>query len=134
VSGNAILATKETVFYYNIFVKVHKVVVRHLLYGWGKWLYLQRETLIKKTANYATVLSCKCDDKYTHIRREINKSNLPNTVLAERHKVSLNTVSKWKKRNFVEDVSSRPHNIEYALTAVQEALVVSIRNTTWASR
>lgn len=69
-----------------------------------------------------------------HIRREINKSNLPNTVLAGQHKVSLNTVSKWKKREFMEDASSRPHHIEYALTPVQEALVVSIRNTTWASR
>lgn len=69
-----------------------------------------------------------------HIRCEINKSNLPNTVLAERHKVSVNTVSKWKRRDSVDDVSSRPHNIEYALTPVQKALVVSIRNTTWASR
>lgn len=69
-----------------------------------------------------------------HIRREINKSNLPNTVLAEQHKVSLNTVSKWKNRDSFEDASSRPHNIEYALTPVQETLVVSIRNTTWASR
>ena len=69
-----------------------------------------------------------------HIRREINKSNLPNHVLAERHKVSVNTIIKWKKRDSMEDASSRPHNIEYALTPVHEALVVSIRNTTWASR
>ncbi len=34
----------------------------------------------------------------------------------------------------MEDASSRPHHIEYALIPVQEALVVSIRNTTWASR
>ena len=69
-----------------------------------------------------------------HIRREINKSDLPNTVLAELHKVSVNTVRKWKKRDSAYDVSSRPHKIEYALTQIQKALVVSIRKITWASR
>jgi transposase InsO family protein len=45
--------------------------------------------------------------------------------------VSAQTVSKWKNRGFTSDLSSRPHNIKYALSELEEGLIVSLRSTTW---
>ena len=49
------------------------------------------------------------------LRSEINKSNLPYSVLATQYGISENTVGKWKNRIEFEDKSSRPNTIKYAL-------------------
>jgi hypothetical protein len=46
--------------------------------------------------------------------------------LASRFNVSQKTVSKWKNRDFIEDVSCAPHNIKYALTALENALAIRL--------
>lgn len=69
-----------------------------------------------------------------HIRSDIRKSDMRNTDLARRYGVSENTVSKWRNREFQEDASSRPHNIQYAIDELTEALIVSIRKSLWNSR
>lgn len=48
--------------------------------------------------------------------------------------VSEQTLSKWANRDFVEDKSSRPHTIHYSYTDLEEALVVSLRRSTWFSK
>ena len=47
-----------------------------------------------------------------HIREIIQKSNLTNVELAKNYNLNVKTISKWKHRNFIEDKSSRPHNIK----------------------
>lgn len=68
-----------------------------------------------------------------HYRSEICNSNLSNVDLAEMHKVSLNTISKWKNRDTFEDKSSRPLNIAYSLNQIEKAVVISTRKATWFS-
>lgn len=69
-----------------------------------------------------------------NIRRQIKENNSSsNKELAQRFAISTQTVSKWRNRNFQTDVSSRPKNIQYALSAEQQALLVSIRRSTWFS-
>ena len=50
-----------------------------------------------------------------HFRKEINKSNLTQKAMAENYQVSMPTIAKWRKRDSLEDKSSRPHTIHYAL-------------------
>lgn len=69
-----------------------------------------------------------------HIRSDIRKSDMRNAELARRYGGSENTVSKWWNRECQEDTSSRPHNIQYAIDEVTEALIVSIRKSLWNSR
>lgn len=69
-----------------------------------------------------------------HIRSDIRKSDMQNAELARRYGVSENTVSKWRNRECQEDASSRPHNIQYAIAEVTEALIVPIRKSLWNSR
>ena len=69
-----------------------------------------------------------------HIRSDIRKSDMRNAELARRYGVSENTVSKWRNRECQEDAISRPHNIQYAIYEVTEALIVSIRKSLWNSR
>jgi len=69
-----------------------------------------------------------------NIRWQIKENNaLSNEELAQRFATSPQTVSKWRNREFQTDVSSRPKNIQYALSAEQKALLVSIRSSTWFS-
>jgi len=52
-----------------------------------------------------------------NIRLQIQKCfSVSNAALATRFNVSGQTVSKWRHRDFVQDASSRPKNIEYALS------------------
>ena len=62
-----------------------------------------------------------------HVREQICKSSKTNVSLAEQFNVSTQTVSKWKNRESMQDRSSRPDNIRYALTELERALAVSIR-------
>jgi transposase InsO family protein len=67
-----------------------------------------------------------------NIRLQIQKcSSDSNAALATRFNVSNQTVSKWRHRNFLHDASSRPKNIEYALSELETALIVSIRRSSW---
>jgi len=66
-----------------------------------------------------------------NIRTQIQTNSVTNSELASRFNVSQQTVSKWRNRDFVEDVSCAPHNIKYALTALEKALAISLRSSTW---
>jgi transposase-like protein len=69
-----------------------------------------------------------------HIRRQIQDNFLfSNEKLAAQFGISPQTVSKWKNRDFQTDVSCRPKNIEYALSELQQVLIVCIRKITWFS-
>lgn len=60
-----------------------------------------------------------------------NNSTCPNGILAERYNVSNQTISKWKNRDCVQDKSSRPKNINYTLSDIEQQLIISIRQSTW---
>ena len=64
-------------------------------------------------------------------REQIQKCSQTNESLAERFNISKQTASKWRNRVFVEDVSSRPKNIEYSLNELETALSISIRRCSW---
>lgn len=66
------------------------------------------------------------------IRSEI-QSNLcsTNQELARRFMTSIHTVSKWRNRKFTTDASSVPKNIKYGLSELEQALVVSVRRSSW---
>jgi transposase-like protein len=66
-----------------------------------------------------------------NIREQIQNNSAKNSELALRFNISTQTVSKWKNRNFTQDASCSPLNIEYALTDLERALAISIRNSTW---
>ncbi len=66
-----------------------------------------------------------------HIRKQIKESSLTNFELFEKFNISIATISKWKNRETVEDRSSRPKNIIYALDELEQGLAISIRKTTW---
>ena len=51
-----------------------------------------------------------------HLRKIIQNSDLTNVQLADKDNVNIKTIAKHKNRDFIEDKSSRPHNIKYALT------------------
>lgn len=64
-------------------------------------------------------------------REQIQKCSDRNQVIAERFNISKQTASKWRNRGFITDASSRPKNIEYALTELETALLISIRRSSW---
>jgi transposase-like protein len=66
-----------------------------------------------------------------NIRQQIQNSTLSNEDNSSRFGVSKQTVSKWKNREFTQDLSSRPHNIEYGLSELEQALVISLRSSSW---
>jgi hypothetical protein len=66
-----------------------------------------------------------------HIRKQIKKSSLKNIESAETFNTSVATISKWRNRQELEDKSSRPCNIIYALNELEQGLAISIRKTTW---
>lgn len=70
-----------------------------------------------------------------NIRKSIQLccSTTSNADLAIQFNTSVNTISKWKNRDFIDDVTSRPNNINYALTDLEKVLIISIRKTSWIS-
>jgi len=66
-----------------------------------------------------------------NIRQQIQTSDSRNEDISVRFGVSVQTVSKWSNRDFTEDLSSKPHNIEYGLNDLEQAIVISARSTTW---
>lgn len=65
------------------------------------------------------------------LRSEINKSNLPNNILAENFGVSKNTICKWKNRDSLADKSSRPSVIHYSLSDLEMTIAIELRVLTW---
>ena len=65
------------------------------------------------------------------LRSEINKSNLPNNILAEKYGVSKNTICKWKNRKNFKDKSSKPFIIHYSLSDLDMLIAVQLRVLTW---
>jgi len=66
-----------------------------------------------------------------HVREIIQNSDLTNTELAAKYNVNVQTISKWRNREFIEDKSSRPDNINYALTPLEKELIRVVRTLTW---
>lgn len=63
------------------------------------------------------------------IRALIQASAEPNTVLAKRFGVGVETIARWKRRDTVEDGSHTPHRLQTTLTPEQEAIVLVLRKT-----
>jgi transposase InsO family protein len=68
-----------------------------------------------------------------NIRTQLQSNIGSNSELAAKFQISEQTVSKWKNRTFIKDASSRPLSIAYALTDIEEALIVSLRKSSWGS-
>ncbi len=66
-----------------------------------------------------------------HVRAIIQKSQLTDVELAEKYSVNVKTKAKHRSRDFVEDKSSKPHKIEYALSPFEKELIRVIRVLTW---
>ncbi len=66
-----------------------------------------------------------------HFCKQIKESSAKNFELAGIFNTSMATISKWKNREELQHRSSRPHKIVYALNEIEQALCISIRNTTW---
>jgi len=66
-----------------------------------------------------------------NIRFQIQNISAINSEIAHRFNISEQTVSKWKNRDFLEDVSSKPLHIEYALSGLEQALILSLRKSSW---
>ena len=67
----------------------------------------------------------------SHTREMIQKSDLNNVELATIYNVNVKTISKHKSRNFLEDKSSRPNKIHYALSPLDKELIRVVRTLTW---
>ena len=63
------------------------------------------------------------------IRRELRKSSLSISALAQKHNLTRATVRKWRGRESVEDRSHRPHELHARLSPLQEEVVVELRKT-----
>jgi transposase InsO family protein len=61
------------------------------------------------------------------IRRELQASKEPTSVLAQRYNLTPTTVDKWRKRDSTEDASHRPHTLHANLSPAQETIVVELR-------
>lgn len=66
-----------------------------------------------------------------NIRNQIQNNSASNSELASRFQISRQTVSKWKNRDCTKDASSKPLNIEYALSELEKAIVISLRKSSW---
>ncbi len=66
-----------------------------------------------------------------HVREIIQQSNLTNVELTNNYNVNVKTIAKHKNRDFLNDKSSRPKRIHYALTPLEKELIKVIRTMTW---
>lgn len=67
------------------------------------------------------------------LRSKINKSKKTNKALSIQYGISEKTVAKWKDRTELTDKSSRPANINYSLTQLEQLIAVNLRVLTWWS-
>jgi len=63
------------------------------------------------------------------IRAEIQASDEPAWIMAERCGISEQTVWKWRKRDSVQNRSHTAHRLQTTLTPAQEAVAVALRKT-----
>ncbi len=64
-----------------------------------------------------------------HVREIIQQSNLTNVELANNYNVNVKKLSpSIKNRDFLNDKSSRPKRIHYALTPLEKELIKVVRN------
>ncbi len=65
--------------------------------------------------------------------RQLIQGNIlsSNIELASQYGTSMQTISKWRNRDFTQDASCVPKNIVYALSDTETALTISLRSTTW---
>lgn len=68
-----------------------------------------------------------------NIRCQLQNNPGTNSEFASRFNISQQTVSKWRNRDFAQDASCRPFNIQYALTDFEKALIKSLRVSSWGS-
>jgi len=68
-----------------------------------------------------------------NIRLQLQNNSSTNSELASRFDISQQTVSKWKNRDFIQDSSCSPLNIQYALSDLEKALAISLRTSSWVS-
>jgi len=61
------------------------------------------------------------------IRKAIQESTEPVSVLAERYHVHETTIRRWKKRTTQEDGSHTPHRLPIKLTLEEEQLIIELR-------
>ena len=61
------------------------------------------------------------------IRREIQESPEPVSVLAKRYHVHETTIRRWKKRTTQQDRSHTPHRLPIRLTVEEEHLILELR-------
>jgi len=66
-----------------------------------------------------------------HVRQRIQQSDLTNVELADNYGVNVKTVAKHRSRDFLNDKSSRPNSIKYALTPLEKELIRVVRTLTW---
>ena len=67
-----------------------------------------------------------------NIREQIqNNYSLTNEELSVRFGTSIQTISKWRNRDFTSDASCVPKNIAYALSDIEAALATNLRSSTW---
>ncbi len=64
------------------------------------------------------------------MRKMIKESKQSVAELARRLGLSPTTVRKWKKREDLEDRSSRPHRVRSALNAIEEWVICEVRRST----
>ena len=62
-------------------------------------------------------------------RALIQASSEPNTLLAQRFGVGVDTIARWKHRDSTEDRSHTPHRLSTTLNPGQESIVVVLRQT-----
>ena len=62
-----------------------------------------------------------------NIRTLLQNNSGTNSQLATKFNISCQTDSKWKNRDFQKDVSCKPLKIQYALTYLEKAIVISLR-------
>ena len=66
-----------------------------------------------------------------NIRFQLQNTCGTNSEFAKKFNISCQTVSKWKNRDYQQDSSCKPLNIQYALTDLEKAIAISLRKSTW---
>lgn len=61
------------------------------------------------------------------IRNLLSKSKLSSKELSKLYDISVKTVKKWQNREQLINKSSRPDNISYSLTDLEQLIAVNLR-------
>jgi transposase InsO family protein len=66
-----------------------------------------------------------------NIRFQLQNTSGTNSEFAKKFNISCQTASKWRNRDYQQDSSCKPLNIQYALTDLEKAIAISLRKSTW---